>query len=169
MRQNVQRMGPGHLRYFVTTLMLLMLSGNASSLWAAEQLGINVTSDPSGATVYASGKKLGLTPMFVPAGTFPTKMVNLIYRPVGTLTLKRAGCRTHGIEVSEKVLSKDIHVALECGPAYEVKEHPQPAAPPAPGVGSTARRLRELNKLRDEGLITDEEYRAVRKRILDEI
>lgn len=165
----MQRMGPGHLRYFVTALMLLMFSTYTSSLWAAEQLGINVTSDPSGATVFASGKKLGRTPLFVPAGTFPTKMVNLIYRPVGTLTLKRAGCRTHDIEVSEKVLSKDIHVALECGPAYLVEEPPEPAAPPASGVGSTARRLRELNKLRDEGLITDEEYRSVRKRILDEL
>lgn len=169
MRKTLQRMGSGHLPQPATALMLLVLSAYSTSLWAAEKLGINVTSDPQGATVLASGKELGRTPLFLPAGTFPTKMVNLIYRPVGTLTLKRPGCRTHDIEVNEKVLSKDIHVALECGPAYAVEEPPRPAAPPAATGGSTARRLRELNKLRDEGLITEEEYRSVRKRILDEL
>ncbi len=45
---------------------------------------------------------------------------------------------------------------------------PQPAVPPEQGSGSdSAQKLRELKKLRDEGVITEEEYRTKKKQLLD--
>jgi hypothetical protein len=43
------------------------------------------------------------------------------------------------------------------------------AAPPAAGAGSGADRLRELKALREEGLLSDEEYEAKRRQLLSEL
>lgn len=77
-------------------------------------------------------------------------------------------------------------VATSTEPTVAVKPAPSPAAPPteptavvkqappARAVGTTAKgdpitRLRRLKLLRDEGLITEEEYAAKRTKILDEL
>ncbi len=86
------------------------------------------------------------------------------------------------------MLSKDMHVVLECG--LDAREAPSPAPArtdvsekPAKSVGPTKpittkpaevdtsieRRLRKLNALHKKGLVTDQEYRDIRKRILDEL
>ena len=46
---------------------------------------------------------------------------------------------------------------------------PAPAAPSAPSRGSAADRLAELQTLREQGLVTDEEYAAARQKILDDL
>jgi hypothetical protein len=38
-----------------------------------------------------------------------------------------------------------------------------------PATGGTAERLKELEQLRGQGLITPEEYRSIRKRILEQL
>jgi hypothetical protein len=45
---------------------------------------------------------------------------------------------------------------------------PQPAVSPEPELGGdSARKLRDLKQLRDEGVITEEEYRTKKKQLLD--
>ncbi len=47
-------------------------------------------------------------------------------------------------------------------------EAPQPAVSPEQGLGGdTAQKLRELKQLRDEGVITEEEYRTKKKQLLE--
>lgn len=155
-------------------VLALALSGCGGISKDRTEYGIRITSEPSGATVYASGKKVGATPLFLRSDTFPTRPVGFIYRSVGTLTLKHTGCKTYNKEVNDKMLSQDMHVVLECGPAYSETPSPEPAPVAVPEEptkidGSIERRLRELNALHKEGLITDQEYRVIRKRILDEL
>jgi hypothetical protein len=63
----------------------------------------------------------------------------------------------------------------EPGPAVAAPvEAPAPAAEPAPAAqpaaaGDVVQRLETLERLHDQGLITDEEYRAKRQAILDEL
>ncbi len=160
--------------WFFGAMLALALSGCGGLSKGEGEYGIRVTSEPSGAVVYASGKKLGTTPLFLRSDTFPTKRVGVVYRSVGTLSLKRAGCKTYHKEVDDKVLSKDMHVVLECGPDYRETPSPEPAPAttsekPTETGDTIERRLRKLNALYKKGLITDQEYRLIRKRILDDL
>ncbi len=75
-------------------VIALALSGCGGFSKDRTEYGIRITSKPSGTMVYASGKEIGTTPLFLRGDTFPTKRVGFIYRSVGTLTLKHAGCKT---------------------------------------------------------------------------
>ena len=152
---------------------LLSLSGCAGLV--THKKTISISSKPSGAAVYANGAKVGKTPLaIVPDQVFPPRFVGMSYRAFGTLAIRKAGCEEYTRQVNDYVLSKDIHVKLKCNPDY----HP-PAAESSPvessgngasGNGkahdSVAFRLRRLEALHKDGLITDQEYHAIRKRIL---
>jgi len=152
---------------------LLGLSGCAGLV--THKKTISISSKPSGAAVYANGAKVGETPLaIVPDQVFPPRFVGMSYRAAGTLAIRKAGCEEYTSQVNDYVLSKDIHVQLKCDPNY----HP-PAAQASPGVSSAsgkpgpgtsdksiAFRLRRLEALHKDGLITDQEYHAIRKRIL---
>jgi hypothetical protein len=53
--------------------------------------------------------------------------------------------------------------------AANLRGQTQPAAPPTPETRSTADRLQQLGDLRDQGLITPEEYDARRATIIDSV
>jgi len=146
--------------------------------------GINVDSDPSGAAVRASGRDLGHTPVrIVPDDAFPPHFVGGGYRATGVLEIARAGCKPWRREVDDAVLSRDIKVKLECDPAL-AHDTPAPAriqsesqqatsVPVQSGKESEAlsasirQRLEALEGLRRDHLVSDSEYQAIRKRILD--
>ncbi|MGA7800116.1 MAG: PEGA domain-containing protein [Gammaproteobacteria bacterium] len=136
---------------------------------------VSISSDPAGATVYASGARVGATPLrIVPDQVFPPRFVGTSYRAYGTLTIKKPGCKDYSRQVNDYVLSRDIHVKLQCDPNYRAPTASAPASAPAsasqPKVhasGTVEFRLRRLESLHKEGLITDQEYRSIRKRILD--
>lgn len=149
--------------------VLLVLAGCASL--PGERGTIAISSDPAGATVYASGVKVGETPLrIVPDKVFPPRFVGLSYRAYGMLVVKKPGCKEYSRPVNDYVLSKDIHVHLQCKPS----SRPAAATRPAPrgsqkpaAAGSIELRLRRLEALRKDGLITEQEYRSIRKRILN--
>jgi hypothetical protein len=146
---------------------------------------IKIDSEPTGATVYASGRDIGSTPLtMVPDEVFPPRFVGGSYRATGDLKIERAGCKPFSQNVNDRALAKDISVKLECDPAALAAEsRPAPAKPsmptavapmaPAPSEGAAGRgadikqRLQTLEDLRKDGLVTDQEYRTIRKRILD--
>lgn len=153
---------------------------------------IRVTTNPPGATVYANDKALGVTPLTITPGQewstgFVTgKDVGMVYQYTGTITIKKPGCETYTAEVSDPMLFNDIAIDLDCDPGYrpaarasggETSAAPAylpESAPAYPAEWETpeeivARRLRRLEGLRSRGLITDEEYRAIRQRILGEL
>jgi len=156
---------------------------------------ITVTTNPAGATIYANDKALGVTPLTVtPSQEWTTgfvtgKDVGMVYQYTGTITIKKPGCETYTAEVDDPTLFNDIVIDLKCDPNFRPAAGAAtvgaPGAQPAPAyapayapAGRTdyetpeeimARRLRRLEGLRNRGLITDDEYRAVRQRILNEL
>ncbi|MEE4237128.1 MAG: hypothetical protein V2I51_10430, partial [Anderseniella sp.] len=127
-------------------------------------------SEPAGATAHADGAELGATPLsIVPGNHFRSGFVGLSYRYVGKLSIKKAGCDTWTTDVNDAILAKDIHAKLKCDPNYQ---------PTAPATGTPAgavtgdqsiERLERIEALRKKGLISDEEYKQLRARILDKL
>lgn len=67
---------------------------------------------------------------------------------------------------AQKPLEKSVPMPME--KPVEKSDVPQAAVAPEQGAGGDfARKLRELKQLRDEGLITEEEYRTKKKQMLD--
>lgn len=129
---------------------------------------IPVESDPSGAEVYVMGKKVGITPLEVrQIDVFP-----LTYSPeqqdlYGKIVLKKEGCTEHRQPVSTKVYAKGAKIKLDCGGA--APEAAKATRPAAPETSSVENRLRQLKDLREKGLITEEEEKETRQRILKDL
>ena len=136
-----------------------------------------ITSTPSGADVYSGQLKLGQTPLEIdPNEAFPPAWQNKTYQAAGVLIVRKPGCQEYNHKVSDAFLAKDIHVKLKCDPNYQPARAPaSPAAPataprPAPAPrADIATRLQKLKSLYEKGLITQDEYKATRRRILDEL
>jgi hypothetical protein len=147
---------------------------------------IKVDSDPAGATVLASGRQIGTTPLtIVPDEAFPPRFVGGSYRAVGDLVIEKPGCERYRKKVNDFVLSRDISVKLKCDPsamqapaatsapattsAPNAAPRP-PAASAAPaGSGNVRQRLKALEGLKRDGLITEQEYNTIRQRILNSL
>lgn len=138
---------------------------------------VSITSAPPGAQVWVSGREVGVTPLTVQLDqVFPrhwTTRINsdeegfAFYRRLETLDIKKDGCEPYTQQVVEADLARDISVTLKCDPNYQPAPVVSPAAStPASGAG-IEQRLRTLEDLKTKGLITEDEYRAQRQRILD--
>jgi hypothetical protein len=144
-----------------------------------------VESTPAGAEVWIMGKRAGTTP-----GTFPTSLVfPAQYKPediglYGRVRLIKEGCESVMLPVSTQAIASKMKVKLNCvaaapavvapaaAPAAQQAPRAIPASPamaaPVPEVPATAKeRLLRLEDLRRDGLINEEEYRSLRKRVLD--
>lgn len=137
---------------------------------------ITIDSEPQGAVVKANDRPIGQTPLKIaPDEVFPPRWHGTLYAVQGTLGLERAGCRPYSREVDDLVLSRDIKVMLDCSAGASMTTG-KPAAPevrpgPAPRAGKRGieQRLRELKRLHEQGLITDQDYNGQRQRILNEL
>ena len=145
---------------------------------------ITVTSSPSGATVRADGNKLGETPLKVnidqsfPRRWVPAEDYGIVYRVSGKLIIGKSGCDDYTVPVSNTAPAENIDVTLVC---TEDEPAPSPAETeekPAPGAadtaepaisGDVAQRLKKLDKLYRDGVISADEYRQHRNRILGEL
>ncbi len=166
----------------ISSFLAITLSGCASlpstSLQGSK---IRVTSSPTKATVYASGTKLGTTPLDLPVDAFPTRRVGIIFRPVGTLLVKKQGCQTYSEEVSDALLSDDIKVTLDCNAEQQILGSPDTSTDqdnkpvsdsqaPNDNLGDAIeQQLRRINSLYEKRLVTEDEYQAIRKRILRQL
>jgi hypothetical protein len=155
--------------------LVLCACSNLGGLSSAGGHTINLTSEPPGATVFADGNEIGVTPLaFRPGEIFRTGFASsdtaiIGYRYVGKLAVKRPGCSDYLTPVDDSLLSRDIHVRLDCDPDYQ-----PPAAPAADAARSRSvlpdsaeQRLLRIEGLHDKGLLSDEEYRQLRQRVLD--
>ncbi len=153
----------------------LTLSGGCAGTPGKGGATVTIDTTPPGATALADGRRLGVTPLTVVRDdAFPPHWRNMEYRVSGTLTLRKAGCRPVQMPVSDPVLSKPIHVSLDCKPGAAGTSAPadtgtRASPPPGGSADSTARRLQRLRRLHDQGLVTDREYRQIRQRILDSL
>jgi len=156
-----------------------VFSGCAGMGASSESLSgrIKITSEPAGAVAFADGAELGATPLeIVPGDHFHSGFVGFSYRYYGKLSIKKAGCETWSTEVNDNILSKDVHAKLKCDPNF------RPAATAAPAAGGpsdsmsepssgdpTVERLERIETLHKKGLISDEEYKQLRARIIDKL
>jgi uncharacterized RDD family membrane protein YckC len=81
------------------------------------------------------------------------------YRPLTAKEMRMQGVEPPGLMVA----------APPTPPAPMPPAPPRPAAPAAPEGASTAERLRELQALHDDGVITDEEYEQRHARLVEEL
>ena len=163
---------------FVPAAWLALLVSAAISGCAGAPIGpreeITIDSDPQGARVYVAGAEVGITPLPVVLDkVFPRRWTSRIsddeeafafYRRLETVELKKDGCETYKKRYVESELKDDIKVALRCDPNYK----PAPAGAP-PQAASIEQRLRALEDLKGKGLITEEEFRSQRQRILGDL
>jgi hypothetical protein len=153
---------------------------------------LRVESTPAGAEVSSITGRLGVTPLTVSErdiypNTFPDEDIDLY----GTLVIRKAGCKTVTHRVTLEDIGRGIGIRLECAqaavpsaqPARDRTPPPEPAAepPPRPVVTQSPvttagtlseRRLRQLkvvDELLEDGLISIDEERTIRKRILDSL
>ncbi len=155
-----------------------MLSGCAGmgSLGESQNGKIKITSTPAGAVAYADGAELGATPLEIaPGDHFHSGFVGFSYRYTGKLTLKKAGCETWSTAVNDYILSKDVHAKLKCDPNVQPAASAPSAHNPAastsgsPSGDQTIERLERIEALRKKGLISEEEYKQSRARIIDKL
>ena len=163
------------IRWIILLAAIAGLAGCAGmgSSGEAPSGHIKITSEPAGALAYADGTELGATPVeIVPGNVFRSGFVGFSYRYFGKLSIKKAGCETWSTEVNDYILSKDVHARLKCDPNY------RPASPSAGASGSipdstsgdqTIERLERIETLHKKGLISDEEYKQLRARIIDKL
>jgi len=116
---------------------------------------ITIESEPTGAAVYAMGEQVGVTPLVIRQEVvFPMNYDPAKRDLYGTVLLRKTGCQDYRQHVSVDAYRFGIKAKLACG---------QKQAEPK----SIEQRLRELKELHDKGLITDEEEKATRQRILN--
>jgi hypothetical protein len=154
---------------------------------------ITIDSEPQAASVYAEGVEIGMTPLAItPGEVFQARFTSgsgdsdgiVVYRYVGTLSVKKPGCKPYSTQVNDNILSKDIYVKLECDPNYRPAEvqpaspahastSPAASAPETPEsrsiqpTGNAEERLQRIESLYKKGLLSEEEYRTLRQRVLD--
>ena len=135
-----------------------------------------MTSTPSGAAVYANGKKLGVTPLHYRLDTeFPAVWKSMMFQAQGVLAVKLDGCEDYTLEVNDYVLSSPIHAELDCAEGAGSRVSAQDDREAVTATGATdagagiENRLRQLEDLLNRGIITESEYKTTRERILNEL
>jgi hypothetical protein len=166
------------MRIFNTTgflcLAIVALPGCSGAL--KDKGAANVTSEPSGATVYANGEKLGVTPLHHELyKAFPATWNNMMFQAQGVLMVKMDGCEDYILNVNDYILSRPIHAELRCdsavAPVLQMPAQEDAGKASQQKVtfarGQAESRLKELESLYHSGLITEDEYKTIRRRILD--
>lgn len=67
---------------------------------------------------------------------------------------------------AEKFADRDAQIYAERQAAYQAQAAPPPSAPPAAAAPDMVSQLKELAQLRDQGILTDEEFAAQKAKIL---
>jgi len=157
---------------FKTTAMIfsamILLHGCASSP-VNKNKPADVTSNPSGASVYVNNLKVGETPLRHNLfDAFPAGWKNSMYQAQGVLTVKMDNCKDFILQVSDSVLRKPIHAELKCSKLIaKPKKSPVVVTPTL--HGNLEKRLKKLEMLYKKKVITKEEYKMNRQRILNEL
>lgn len=126
---------------------------------------ISVESDPAGADVYVMGKNVGVAPLEIhQRDVFPPTYSPDQQPLYGIIVLRKTGCKDYTQPADMDAYHYGIKAKLVCG-----EQKPAEAARTNQNEENTSveKRLQQLKGLQDKGLITDDEAKAARKRILE--
>jgi hypothetical protein len=149
---------------------------------------LSLRSNPSDAEVYVMGQAVGRTPIEISQPTlYPSVYPQEQQHLYGVVTLKKTGCADFQRRVSGRDIARGLQVELDCGvdlsgnpparaatvdtprAAPEISDSTDPNPPMDDAAQSAKQRLQRINELKEEGLIDNQEYRAIRQRILDSL
>ncbi len=146
----------------ITAIILLQGCSASFVKQKQQQPPADVTSSPSGATVYAGALKLGKTPLrYKLYKAFPASWKGGMYQAQGVLILKMDGCEDYTLRVSDNLLKKPVYAKLKCTGVSQPETS-------SSHCGAAAR-LKQIKTLYKNGLVTKAEYNAARKRVLNEL
>jgi hypothetical protein len=142
--------------------------GSSNLFPSASENAIKVESEPSGAEVYVMGDKIGVTPIQVSQkDVFPNTYSKEKESMYGRITLKKVGCADYTRTVSVEISSVGLRAQLECGDMYPAMSR---ASGKAPRISETVeQRLDKIKDLLSKGLITEDEARKARERVLNDL
>ena len=148
------------IRFFICALILLLPACGGNSLAPRYDNEIPVNSEPSGVAVYVMGEMVGVTPVLIDSNNvFPA-----VYLPeddgYGHITLRHEGCLDKKIKISPRMISEGVKASLDCSVKESKNVDGQALEKPV------KQRLKELQSLKDEGLISEQEYQKIRNTIL---
>lgn len=140
---------------------------------------IALETNPPGATVVTLGRLLGKTPLRVEErDIFPLIYPREMEPIYGKVRFKLKGCEEVSRRVTPEDIAAGIKIDLECGDTAtrrtaasdESGTHFDPAVdtPLYSGSNNVKVRLLRVKDLLEEGLITEQEAQAIRKRILED-
>ena len=148
-----------------SSLVLLLSACNGNGLINSSHNEISVASEPGGASVYVMGELVGITPTAVNI----TKLYPVTYSKenknlYGRIMLKHEGCTDRSVKITNEMTGKVLKEKLDC-PGDEVGTVKESALTGKP----VKQRLQELQMLKEDGLINEEEYQKIRIRILESL
>ena len=159
----------------VFVLVNLLLATGCSSMDGAGNLfpaagdnPIQIESEPTGAAVYVMGEKVGVTPFQISKkDVFPNIYPKEKESVYGRVTLKKEGCSDFTRTVNAEISNKGLRAQLVCG---DIKPASPKPSGDAPRISETAeQRLDKIRDLLNKGLITEEEAKKARERILNDL
>ena len=122
-----------------------------------------VESVPAGAEVYVMGKSLGVTPMQLSrTDVFPNIYPKEKESLYGKITLRKEGCKDYTRSVSGDITGFGLHAKLDCG-------SPTPSTAAQPPSETVEQRLDKVKELLNKGLISEDEAKKARERILNSL
>jgi hypothetical protein len=155
---------PARALALVNLVLVAGCSSTGADLFpAAGNNPIKIESVPPGADVYVMGEKVGVTPLQISRkDVFPNTYPRDKESVYGRITLKKEGCADFTRTVSAEISNAGLHAKLDCGDT-------NPAGT-APRSGETAeQRLGKIKDLLNKGLITEEEAKKARERVLNDL
>jgi hypothetical protein len=144
------------------------VSKNAGSLFPSVADKIKIESEPSGAEVYVMGEKIGVTPLNIhPKDVFPNTYQKEKESLYGKVTLKKTGCSDFTRSISTEISNVGLQAQLECG---DMNAALAKTSKDARRINETVeQRLDKIKDLLNKGLITEEEAKNARARVLDDL
>ena len=138
-------------------------SKGEGNLFSSTANTINIESDPSGADVYVMGEKIGVTPLKINhKDVFPNIYPKERESVYGRVTLKKAGCSDLTRTISMEIGDAGLHAKLECASL-------NPALATPRNSETVEQRLDKIKDLQSKGLITDDEAKKARERVLGDL
>ncbi len=165
------------LLLFITALAGALAVSACATQTVEKRTHIRIESEPAGANVRITGRLVGVTPIALEIDKeFPQHWTSKVdtdedgiafYRQLEFVEISKDGCEPVTKRVMKEELKSDINVTLKCDPAALTR--PTPATPSPPATESVEDRLKKLDDLHSKGLITDDEHREQRQRILNSL